>query len=298
MDIKIILSKKSETIFIEVDFSTTQTYENTGLYFLDDKSYILVIKDYLREQEVDEVFKCAETLQFKQMIHKSGAKEARSTHHIGPSYSYGDITHDENHVWPQEIIKMKGRLENEFLCPLNSTLVNKYERHQFIPLHADDEDSLRDHPTIFSISVGETRTMVIKSSSSGDDNHKQVNFKLFPGTLVIMAGDTNKNWLHSVPKHNSHKQIRYNFTFRYLTVPLKTSTSESNILNELKQLKEKITHLESLIQKSNVSFPPVASNFNFPPLAFPKSYASVTNNYSRFEAKNEKKLGKSRSSVI
>ena len=144
---------------IQVDFNKNQAYEDSGLYLLDEDSYVLLVKEYLSDSEINEMINDLNKLEYKQMQHKTGTKETRCTHHIGPSYSYGDITHDENHKWPVPILKTKARLEVQYECPLNSTLINRYEKHQFIPYHADDEDQLAEHPTVFSISVGDTRNI-------------------------------------------------------------------------------------------------------------------------------------------
>ena len=269
---KLLIDRESN--ILDVNFGDTTTYyADSGLYNLDESSYVMLIRNYEQVEECKKILQCAESLTYQQMQHKTGVKETRSTLHIGPSYTYGDITHPENHNWPRELIKLKGRLETEFLCPLNSTLVNKYEKHQCIPYHADDEDALQTHPSVFSFSVGETRTMVFKHKNED----KLVQFKLFPGTLLIMGGKINSNWLHSIPKHNSYKNTRYNFTFRYLTSSTK-KVNNSKILTELESLKLKISNLESNLELDSLKLK--LSNLESLIINQKPSYAAVANTHS------------------
>lgn len=253
-----IQKKLIEKLAIEptnVDFSSSSVIEETGVYLLDPHSSVILIKDYIRPNDIKEILATAETLDFKQMQHKTGTREARSTFHIGPTYTYSDITHPENNVWPDPILKLKAKIEYDHLCPLNSVLVNKYEKHQYIPLHADNEEELKDNPTVFSISVGETRNMVVKKKYSDTDDVKEVSFQLQPGTLIIMAGDMNKNWLHSVPKQNSAKNIRYNLTFRYISsraqnISLLHDSTQNTELKSLKNIQEQLNRLNVQINQN------------------------------------------------
>ena len=74
----------------------------------------------------------------------------------------------------------------------------------------DDEKPLGKNNTIASLSFGTERKFSFK--------HKQtkqtVSVVLEHGSLLIMKGATQSNWLHSLPKSNNITQPRINLTFR------------------------------------------------------------------------------------
>lgn len=219
-----------------------RTYSERAIYALDSESFAILVPDYIDKKSCDGLFnKCSE-LNFTQKIHKTGATEARHTHYVGPTYTYGDITHNENNVWPPKLIKYKAMLEGEFLCPLNSVLINRYEKHQYIPFHRDDEPCLRDNPTIFSLSLGDERTMDVKSN----DESKTFHFVLKPGTLLIMNKGFNTNYLHSVPKVKC-QNLRLNLTFRYISSFSTINAHDPYILKVLKSTEKKSKKLKNTL---------------------------------------------------
>lgn len=231
-----------------IDFSNTAIIDQKGLYYLDDACYIILIPDYLKDTNLtcDDVINTCRPLNYMIKQHKNGTHESRATHYIGPSYTYSDITHDTNNTWPASLLKLKAKCESEFLCPLNSALVNRYDKNQHIPFHQDDEECLQTHKTILSYSVGETRNISFKSV---DTPSQQVQFKLKPNTLLIMGGEINKKWLHSVPKGN-YKSQRFNITFRFIdnkSPNTPASTSLDRLFDEIEKLRIKIENYESKI---------------------------------------------------
>lgn len=87
-----------------------------------------------------------------------------------------------------------------------------------VAYHSDDERFLGANPAIASLSLGAKRDFLLK--------HKPVNGKqpegtevlkmpLGSGDMVLMMGETQANWLHSIPKRSSSLAGgRINITFR------------------------------------------------------------------------------------
>lgn len=130
----------------------------------------------------------------------------------------------------------------------NFILVNYYASgDDSISFHSDDERFLGPEPSIASLSLGGEREFVMKhkpfpSSSSphapnyrtagktagggrGNDGFQTTPIKmpLASGDMVVMRGETQSNWLHSIPKRKGKKaesiQGRINITFRRALVP-------------------------------------------------------------------------------
>ncbi|KAI9925414.1 hypothetical protein ASPWEDRAFT_28859 [Aspergillus wentii DTO 134E9] len=110
----------------------------------------------------------------------------------------------------------------------NFCLVNFYATgDDSIAYHSDDERFLASHPTIASLSLGARRDFVLKHKPAPDmddtDSKDPLKFALGPGDMIIMRGETQANWLHSIPKRRGESQGRINITFRKAVVPAGTN---------------------------------------------------------------------------
>ncbi|RAL14512.1 alpha-ketoglutarate-dependent dioxygenase AlkB family protein, partial [Aspergillus homomorphus CBS 101889] len=107
----------------------------------------------------------------------------------------------------------------------NFCLVNYYATgDDSISYHSDDERFLGPNPTIASISLGGQRDFLLKHkpvAGSDVDAGKPLKFPLDSGDMIIMRGETQANWLHSIPKRKGAQgsQGRINITFRKAVVP-------------------------------------------------------------------------------
>ncbi|GES63796.1 DNA repair family protein [Aspergillus terreus] len=109
----------------------------------------------------------------------------------------------------------------------NFCLVNYYASgDDSISYHSDDERFLGPQPTIASLSLGASRDFLLKHKPVAGEAKEKVDttplkFNLAAGDLVVMRGETQANWLHSIPKRKgSHApQGRINITFRKAVVP-------------------------------------------------------------------------------
>ena len=79
--------------------------------------------------------------------------------------------------------------------------------------HADDEKELGKNPVIASLSLGEERRFHLKHKNNKDLKHKIV---LEHGSLLLMKGATQHNWLHQIPKTRKSIGERINLTFRVI----------------------------------------------------------------------------------
>ena len=109
---------------------------------------------------------------------------------------------------------------------LNSVLIQKYiDGNQYISAHRDTDQSFGYTPTIMNISFGSPRTIIFKrvlyngssnkkmSKLDKKNKHLHMKFTLEPGSLFIMAGESQKHWTHQINKE-PNKGMRYSLTFR------------------------------------------------------------------------------------
>ena len=79
--------------------------------------------------------------------------------------------------------------------------------------HADNEPELGQEPLIVSLSFGEKRRFQLKRKTAEDDL-PEYQLTLFPGSLMIMYGRLQDDWLHRVPTEYHDRDERINLTFR------------------------------------------------------------------------------------
>ncbi|KAL8461689.1 hypothetical protein ACS0TY_032165 [Phlomoides rotata] len=118
----------------------------------------------------------------------------------------------------------------------NSLLLNRYKGgSDYVGWHADDEKLYGPTPEIASVSFGCERDFLLKKKPSksvqvksarrweGEPSRKrskkhndndQHAFVLKHGSLLVMSGYTQRDWLHSVPKRVKAESVRINLTFR------------------------------------------------------------------------------------
>jgi alkylated DNA repair dioxygenase AlkB len=129
----------------------------------------------------------------------------------GASYVYSH-TRFEPHAWLPELQLVRERIQDEFECQLNSVLANLYRHGQdSMGWHSDDEPELGPQPLIASISLGATRRFSFKAKTP---NAKAQNLELPHGSLLLMRGDTQKNYRHALAKTAKPVGERINLTYR------------------------------------------------------------------------------------
>ena len=101
--------------------------------------------------------------------------------------------------------------------PLTTCLVNKYRGGtDSMGKHSDDEGDLGPQPSIASVNIGQARTfcMARRDAPEGGGKRKSVKFELCEGSVLLMSGRTQEEWVHWVPKQPERDGVRYNLTFR------------------------------------------------------------------------------------
>ncbi|KAJ0233420.1 DNA oxidative demethylase ALKBH2 [Hirschfeldia incana] len=116
----------------------------------------------------------------------------------------------------------------------NSLLLNRYKgANDYVGWHADDEKLYGPTPEIASLSFGCERDFVLKKKKLQDDDSShdkrgdggpakkrlkreedQQSFTMKHGSLLVMRGYTQRDWIHSVPKRAKAEGTRINLTFR------------------------------------------------------------------------------------
>lgn len=129
----------------------------------------------------------------------------------GASYVYSRVRF-EPRPWPQSLAALRPRIDAAAGVAMNSVLANLYrDGRDAMGWHSDDEPELGPHPVIASLSLGGTRRFAFRHRR---DPARKASIELTHGSLLLMAGDTQAEWKHALPRTAKPVPARINLTFR------------------------------------------------------------------------------------
>ena len=140
--------------------------------------------------------------------------ESNTTYHYSGQSRYAT-------PWTDSVFHVKQYIEQQLSSigidvNFNSCLLNYYPSGtDGMGYHADDEKELGAQPVIASLSLGATRKFVLKHKKTQD----KVELHLESGQLVVMHGDTQKFWKHTITKTKTVAAGRISLTFRQILSP-------------------------------------------------------------------------------
>ena len=113
--------------------------------------------------------------------------------------------------WTESLRELREACEALAEHTFNSVLLNLYrDGNDAMGWHADNEPELGSNPVIASLSLGESRRFDLKHKLTGEKRSVQ----LGNGDLLVMSGDTQRHWVHQVPRSAKVYAPRINLTFR------------------------------------------------------------------------------------
>lgn len=128
------------------------------------------------------------------------------------SYTYSGYTKMAL-KWPDFLREIKQLAQEQCGDTFNSCLCNFYSSgDEGMSWHSDAEKDLVEHGAIGSLTLGGERKFLFKHKTSGES----VSLTLEHGSLLIMKGTTQTNWLHSLPKTKKDVEPRVSLTFRQM----------------------------------------------------------------------------------
>ncbi|HET9238104.1 MAG TPA: alpha-ketoglutarate-dependent dioxygenase AlkB [Oligoflexus sp.] len=125
-------------------------------------------------------------------------------------YAYSGIRNEPS-PWNETLLSIKDRITELTGNRYNSVLANRYaDGSQSMSWHADDEAALGSEPQIASVSLGATRRFLLKHKKE----ERRLERELTHGSLLLMAGRLQEEWVHALPRTRKPVGLRINLTFR------------------------------------------------------------------------------------
>jgi len=143
--------------------------------------------------------------------------------HLQPrlTAAYGDTPYTYSGLtiaplpWTPLLLSMKAAVERASGYTFNSVLINYYrDERDSMGMHSDDEPALGRNPVVASVSLGATRTFILRHKAS----RQSVRLDLTDGCLLVMAGALQHHWQHGINKLNKTTGARVNLTFRSINL--------------------------------------------------------------------------------
>ena len=129
----------------------------------------------------------------------------------GARYTYSGTLH-EPLPWTEALERVRHRVLELTGEAFNAVLLNLYrDGRDGMGWHSDDEPELGPAPVIASVSLGAARRFCLRHKGHKD---LKVDLTLEHGSLLLMAGQTQRRWVHALPKTSRPVGERINLTFR------------------------------------------------------------------------------------
>ena len=140
--------------------------------------------------------------------------ETRLVAWYGPcDYNHAGLELQKNLNWAPELLDLLHRMIAMTRHEFNSDFLNLYRHgHDMCGWHSDNHPQLGRNPAVASISLGGVRVFEFRRKKG----NQFIRFPLFPGSLLLMEGATQEDWLHCLPRDKESKEERVNVTFRIM----------------------------------------------------------------------------------
>lgn len=126
----------------------------------------------------------------------------------------------EPRPWTPVLDELRARVSQACGVTFNSVLANLYRNGEdAMGWHSDDEPELGERPVIASLSVGAVRRFRIRRVSARSGRRVRSASQaivLGHGSLLRMAGETQRHYQHALPRTRTVTQPRINLTFRHI----------------------------------------------------------------------------------
>ena len=116
--------------------------------------------------------------------------------------------------WFPDLALIRDRIRQQTGFEFNSVLLNQYrDGKDSMGWHRDNEPELGKNPVIASVSFGSSRRFLFRKYR---EHEQKMEITLGHGSLLIMKGETQTYWEHSIPKMLKVSEPRINLTFRWV----------------------------------------------------------------------------------
>lgn len=148
-------------------------------------------------------------------------------------YRYSNVVHEPLPFGPI-LAGLRARVSELTEVPFNGVLCNLYrDGDDAMGLHSDSEPELGPEPVIASLSLGAERKFVLRAkkraATPGSAGQREgavsaLDLTLTNGSLLVMRGNTQREFKHGIPRQRGLTAARMNLTFRMICPQMNGAT--------------------------------------------------------------------------
>lgn len=176
---------------------------------LSDNVTLGYYKQFLGEEVIIDLltFLGSDDIPWKKLAH-------HSSYFLGPyNYSYGNICHISNNVWPTIIHSIVDTVNGFLGTKFNSVLINYYANgNEGVDYHADDESIISPGSSIASLSFCAERTFDLLHNT----NNTGTSICLSHDSLLVMSDKCQTFYKHRLRIEPHIIDSRFNLTLRQI----------------------------------------------------------------------------------
>lgn len=189
----------------------------------ESPNFVLVIHGWITREEAARLFDYYKTTTpYDQPVYQAYGKDytvPRLISFVGDLAVKFHTYSGRSHIvrpWDAESLALRERIRNESQVEFDAALINYYRSGQDYIAYHSDKEALGQYNSVIGVSLGpisgEGRDFYFRNKA----NPKQiVKTKVSPGDCMVMCGNIQREWEHSVPKR-AHADERISLTFRNL----------------------------------------------------------------------------------
>jgi alkylated DNA repair dioxygenase AlkB len=228
-DLEDLFSHLSKELNIDIDkvkdaLNTPVNIPKEDIIIDDNNSKVIIYRKWLSTEDSLELFSyLKKNVKWEQKEISMYGKDV-----LQPRYIYfcsdDNIKHHnysgksfKTSPWIPCVKKILDKINKQFNYNLNSCLLNQYrDGSNYIGYHSDKE-ALGRLNVVVTLSLGGSRDFYMKEILEGNKLSKDtIETSLKKGDLVIMTGETQRHYKHSIPKSKTDNH-RISLTFRQLS---------------------------------------------------------------------------------
>jgi len=117
--------------------------------------------------------------------------------------------------WTPLLLRVKDLVEARAGQKFDYVFINRYRNgNDSVAWHNDNDGDVDPRLHIASLTLGATRTFDLRPRVASGLRPRKISVDLEHGDLIIMRGETQRNWQHRIAKNPLVHEERINLTFR------------------------------------------------------------------------------------
>jgi alkylated DNA repair dioxygenase AlkB len=218
---------------------------NVKVIYQTENSLIVYVKDFLPFENQEKLLRqLSKNIQWRKEVDDFGVQDRESCYmgndpscifsYVGLkltpnkwNFDCQGIRDKLNRIIAPYISKQLPQLQEKD-CRVTACLMNYYRKGEgMIPWHSDEVRAHGRGKVVASVSLGGPRPFELKKRNENDEDATIMSITLDPGSVLLMAGDVQEEFLHRLPLSEENSPERISLTMRSIVPGFETTLDDS-----------------------------------------------------------------------